>query len=81
MPQTFENLDPPYTWTQTLSDVDVFIKLPPGISTKSVNVSFRPDTVKVEIKGSVVLEVPLPTISIIRERFSTRSIHVTLRGL
>lgn len=57
MPQAFENLDPPYTWTQTLSDVDVFIRLPPGTSTRTVAVSLRPDTVKVEIKGSVALEV------------------------
>jgi hypothetical protein len=41
-----------YTWTQTLSEVTVTIKLPPGTKAKMLNVDIRNTSVTVGIKGA-----------------------------
>lgn len=44
-----------YTWTQTLSDLMVFIKLPPGTKSKMLDITFTNSKYKVAIKGQNVL--------------------------
>lgn len=47
-----------YSWSQTISDIDVTVKVPEGVTTKNLAVSVSPSTISVKIKdsGQILLE-------------------------
>lgn len=47
---------PPYEWSQTLKDVTVSLPLPEGCAKRGVAVTFRPDRLRVVLKGTTVVD-------------------------
>jgi len=46
-----------YSWTQTLKEVNVNFNIPEGTNKKEIKVEFGKSTLKVTIKGTVVVNV------------------------
>ncbi len=49
----------PYEWTQSLKEVILTLPLPEGCNKRGVAVTFKPDHLKVAIKGVTVVDAPL----------------------
>ena len=50
----------PFTWKQTLADVDLTYTLEKGIKAKEIKVNFTPDRIRVQVRGQLILEVISP---------------------
>jgi HSP20 family molecular chaperone IbpA len=47
---------PAYDWNQTLKEVCLTIPLPEGCNKRAISVSFKPEHLKVVIKGNTVVD-------------------------
>jgi hypothetical protein len=48
----YADLELPYTWRQTLKDVEVLVKLPPNTKAKQLFIQIKPKSLKVAFKDS-----------------------------
>jgi hypothetical protein len=70
----------PYEWSQTLKEVTLSLPLPEGCNKRGVAVTFKPEHLKVVLKGNTVVDGALhKRIKVGRVLFSLRSSHSCFR--